>query len=64
MSKADDALIISRKRLANRMGCSEKTVSRMFGRGDLPGCIKLGGRTAPLRMTEKSMDKLLNKRRR
>lgn len=57
-----DSIIISRKRLAARLGCSEKTVSRMFHRGDLPGCFKVGGRTAPLRITAKNFDRLLNRR--
>lgn len=55
---ADD-LIISRKRLAGLLGVSEKTVSRMFGRGDLPGCYKLGGRSAPLKISTKALDKIV-----
>lgn len=55
-------IIISRKRIAEMLGCSVKTVSRMNARGDLPGCIKIGGRSAPLRMTAKNFDKLFKKR--
>lgn len=57
MAKNDD-LVISRKRLAGMLGCSEKTISRRFGRGDLPGCFKIGGRTSPLKMTRKSLDRV------
>ncbi len=56
----DDELIVSRKRMAAILGRSEKTISRRFGHGDIPGGFKVGGRTSPIKITRKSMRKILD----
>lgn len=50
-------IIVSRKRIAEQLGCSVKTVSRMFAAGRLPAAWKIGGRPAPIKITKKALEK-------
>ena len=54
----DDDLIVGRKAIANGLGCSEKTVTRLYKAGKLPRVFKLSGETSPLKITVKNLQKL------
>ncbi len=51
-------IIIGRKAIANQLGCSEKTVTRLYKAGKLPKVFKLAGETSPLKITVKNLQKL------
>jgi excisionase family DNA binding protein len=38
-------LLLTREELARRLGCSDRTLSRMARRGEIPPPVQLGGRT-------------------
>ncbi|MBB4123273.1 helix-turn-helix transcriptional regulator [Martelella radicis] len=50
--------ILTRKAIAYELGVSERTVSRHFKEGRLPGAFKLGGGTSPIRMREADLKKI------
>lgn len=49
------------KQIATELSCSEKTVSRMYAAGRLPGAYKLNGKTSPLMIAAKDLQKLRGK---
>lgn len=48
------------KQIAERLGCSTKTVSRCYHAGKLPGAIKMGVRS-PIRISEAGLRKIKNR---
>lgn len=54
-------LLVGRKAIANALGCSEKTVTRLRRANKLPGAFKLG-KTSPLKITERDLQKLRRRR--
>ncbi|GAA5664526.1 hypothetical protein Brsp07_03018 [Brucella sp. NBRC 14130] len=51
--------ILVTKEIASRLGCSERTVKRMFQAGKLPGAFKLGERGSPVKMSEGHLHRLI-----
>lgn len=50
-------LVIGRKAIANELGCSERTVTRLYNARKLPKAFKLG-KTSPLKIAAKDLQKL------
>ena len=46
------------KQIADRLGCSTKTVSRRYHAGKLPGAFKLS-RTSPIKIVERDLQKYI-----
>jgi hypothetical protein len=51
-------VIIGRKAIAHELGCSTKTVTRLYRAGQLPKVFKIAGSTSPLKITVKDLQKL------
>ncbi|WP_181409927.1 helix-turn-helix domain-containing protein [Martelella alba] len=47
--------------IAHELGCSEKTVRRLYAKGMIEA-YKIGGRTSPIRMERKALERLKQKR--
>lgn len=52
--------ILVTKEIADRLKCSDKTVSRMFKNGKLNGAFKLGRNTSSIRITEDNLSKVIS----
>ncbi len=50
--------IMTRKQIAHELDVSEKTVSRLFKQGRLPGAYKLGGETSAIRMKRADLSRV------
>ncbi|AQZ50542.1 helix-turn-helix domain-containing protein [Martelella mediterranea] len=59
MRKAERPLGVNE--IAAELGCSERTVRRLYKNGTLPA-YKAGGRTSPIRMDRKALAQLKKKR--
>lgn len=55
--------LLCAKEIAARLGCSERTVSRMYSSGKLPKAVKLNGKTSPIKIRERDLKKVLRGRR-
>lgn len=53
-----DRRLLTVKQIAAELGCSEKTIRRMFKAGELPGAFKLRGRSSPIKVPAESILKL------
>jgi hypothetical protein len=53
-----DRIITGSKVIARILGCSPDTVLRLARRGDLPGCFQIGGRTSPLKVERKKLERI------
>lgn len=51
-------LVVGRKAIAHELGCSEKTVTRLYNAGRLPKVFKIAGETSPLKITVKDLQKM------
>lgn len=53
--------ILVTKEIAERLGCSERTVRRRYGNGQLPGAFKLDRYGSPIKMSEVDLNKLIRR---
>ena len=53
--------ILQTKQIAAKLGCCTKTVLRHFHAGKLRGAWKFGSATAPVKIRERDLDRLLKK---
>jgi predicted DNA-binding transcriptional regulator AlpA len=54
--------VLHTKQIAAKLGCSSKTVLRLYKAGSLPGAFKVAGRGSPLKMSEADLQKYIRYR--
>lgn len=54
---ADRVLVT--KEIAARLGCSERTVGRLFRSGGLPGAFKVGKQGSPVKISEADLRRFI-----
>lgn len=55
-------LLVGAAAIAERAGCSERTIRRDYKAGRLPGAFKTGGRTSPIKLRRSDLDDYLKAR--
>lgn len=53
--------ILVTKEIADRLGCSERTVRRRYSKGQLPGAFKLDRFGSPIKMKEVDLFNLIRR---